>query len=74
MTMSTVYKPPGGDVDNFIKGLKKLYKKKRENWIIGDFNINFMNNKSPDTEKNQGFLLGLLATMAFQHGHETKRR
>ena len=46
MLLSCVYKPPTGDIDNFIIFLKILINLrpmiKREKWIIGDFNIDYL--------------------------------
>ena len=55
MTISTVYRPPRGNVDNFINHLKKVYSKKIENWIIGDLNADFMDNSLARTKAIKEF-------------------
>ena len=50
MNIFTVYKPPKGDVVKFIDHLKKAFhNSKGEIWILGDFNVNFLDHDHTDT-------------------------
>ena len=60
LAIINVYKPPTGKIDNSIVYLKSLFKQveiaKREIWIIGDFNTDWLKRDSPDTVKMMYFL------------------
>ena len=55
LAIVTVYKPPSGKIEKLIVYLKSLMKyrdmTKREVWILGDFNIDWLKRDSPDTVK-----------------------
>ena len=59
LAIINVYKPPSGKVEKLIEHLKLLLKNadmsKREIWIIGDFNIDWLKRNIPDTMKLMQF-------------------
>ena len=59
LAIINVYRPPSGKVEKLIEHLKLLLKNidmsKREIWIIGDFNIDWLKRNIPDTMKLMQF-------------------
>ena len=46
-----MYRPHKGKVERFIKHLYKVHDVKKENWFLGDFNVNFKVPKARNTRK-----------------------
>ena len=59
LAIINIYKPPPGKVEKLIEYLKLLLKDinmtKREIWIMGDFNIDWLKRNTPDTMKLMQF-------------------
>ena len=58
--ISAIYKPPNGKINKCLSFLEGIIGdaeiRKREKWILGDFNINLHNRNTPDAMLVNGFL------------------